>query len=398
MNHRGALVVLAASCFAYVTAETIPVGLLPQIASGLSVSEADVGLLLTSYALVAGLTTVPLTALAMRIPRHILLATALAIFAISQLVAAFAPTFLILALSRLICAVSHGVFWSTIAPVAARLAPPGRAGKATAMVFLGNSLALVLGVPLGTALGQWLGWRVALVVLAVIGAGCVVALILVLPKLPPLPQDLAIKAGAQLRTSVRVLRNRSVALVCLLTMTIVIGHFAAYTYLAPLVRRDAGLEGAGLTALLLGYGAAGLIGNWLVGRHVDSRPRPLVTVLIGVIVVALALLVPVLGPAPTVIAVLAWGGAFTALPVVLQTTILRVAPTTRDAASAVYVVAFQIGIGGGAFVGERLVSSGHLAWLPAMAAVLALIAGAVVLRSRDTFPAHAAPERELVPA
>ncbi|GAA2530378.1 MFS transporter [Winogradskya humida] len=389
MNHRGAIVALGAACFAYVTAETIPVGLLPEIASGLRVSEADVGLLLTSYALVAGLTTIPLTALTMRVPRHVLLAVTLGIFATAQLVAAFAPTFLILALSRLICAVAHGVFWSTVAPVAARLAPAGQAGKATAMVFLGNSLALVLGVPLGTALGQWLGWRVALLVLAGIGVACVAALLLVLPKLPPLPHDLATRAGAQLRNSVRIARSGSVAVVCLLTLAIVVGHFAAYTYVAPLVRRDAGLEGGGLSLVLLGYGAAGLLGNWLVGRWVDRRPRPLLTTLISAIVVSLALLVPVLGPVPTVVAILVWGGAFTALPVVLQTTIMRVAPRARESASAVYVVAFQVGIGGGAFVGERMVSNGLLAWLPVLAALLALSAGVVVLLARQTFPSHA---------
>ncbi|GAA2551156.1 MFS transporter [Winogradskya consettensis] len=389
MNHRGAIVALGAACFAYVTAETIPVGLLPEIASGLRVSEADVGLLLTSYALVAGLTTIPLTALTMRVPRHVLLAVTLGIFATAQLVAAFAPTFLILALSRLICAVAHGVFWSTVAPVAARLAPAGQAGKATAMVFLGNSLALVLGVPLGTALGQWLGWRVALLVLAGIGVACVAALLLVLPKLPPLPHDLATRAGAQLRNSVRIARSGSVAVVCLLTLAIVVGHFAAYTYVAPLVRRDAGLEGGGLSLVLLGYGAAGLLGNWLVGRWVDRRPRPLLTTLISAIVVSLALLVPVLGPVPTIAAILVWGGAFTALPVVLQTTIMRVAPKARESASAVYVVAFQVGIGGGAFLGERMVSNGLLAWLPVLAALLALSAGVVVLLARQTFPSHA---------
>jgi len=385
-NHRGALVVLGASCFVFVTGETIPVGLLPQIAAGLSVSEAAVGLLLTSYAVVAALTTIPLTALTMRIPRHLLLATTVAIFVLSQLIAAFAATFLILTLSRLICAVAHGVFWSTIAPVAARLAPPGRAGRATALVFLGNSLAIVLGVPLGTALGQWLGWRVALVVLAVAGTGCVAALLVVLPRLPALPQDLAVRAGARLKASIRIVRSGPVAAVCLVTAVLVIGHFAAYTYIAPLVRRDGGLEGLGLSALLLGYGAAGLLGNWIVGRFVDRRPGPLLTILIGVMVAALALLVPVLGPAPTVLAALAWGGAFTAIPVVLQAAILRVAPDARDAASAVYVVAFQVGIGGGAFLGERLVRVGQLGWLPALAAVLTLLAGLTVLVARQTFP------------
>src|SRR4051812_34148128 len=111
---RPALTVLGASAFFYVTAETLPVGLLPQIAHGLRVDEAGVGLLLTSYAVVAGISTIPLTALTMRVPRHRLIAVTVAIFAVSQGVAAFAPTFLTLVLARLICALGHGVFWSVI--------------------------------------------------------------------------------------------------------------------------------------------------------------------------------------------------------------------------------------------------------------------------------------------
>jgi predicted MFS family arabinose efflux permease len=284
--------------------------------------------------------------------------------------------------------VAHGVFWSAIAPVAARLAPPDQAGRATAMVFLGNSLAIVLGVPLGTALGQWLGWRVAIGALAVAGAICVAVLLLVLPPMPALPQDLATRVGARLRASIAIIRSGPVSSVCLITAVLVIGHFAAYTYIAPLVRRDGGLEGFALSALLLGYGAAGLLGNWLAGRFVDRRPGTLLVTMLAVAAAALLTLVPVLGPAPTVIAALLWGGAFTAIPVSLQAAILRVAPQARDAASAVYVVAFQIGIGGGALLGERLVSAGLLAWLPAIAAALALVAGVLVVRSPQAFPAH----------
>ncbi len=388
--HRGALAVLGASAFVYVTAETLPIGLLPEIAAGLGVTEAAVGWLLTSYAVVAAVTTIPLTAITMRAPRHLLIAATVGVLAISQVAAAFAPTFLVLVLARLVSAVAHGVFWSAIAPVAARLAPPQLAGRATATVFLGNSLAIVLGVPLSTALGQALGWRTAVGVLGVAAALGVLALIAVLPVMPALPHDLATRAGARLRASVTIIRSRPVAAVCLTTAVLVIGHFAAYTYIAPLVRRDGGLEGMALSALLLGYGVAGLLGNWVVGRFVDRRPGPLLAGLIGLMVLALAALVPVLGAAPTVAAALVWGGTFTAIPVCLQAAILRVAPRSRDAASAVYVVAFQIGIGGGALLGERLVGAGRLAVLPAIAAALTLTAGVLVLRQRRAFPVRAA--------
>jgi predicted MFS family arabinose efflux permease len=386
MTNRPALAVLGASAFCYVTAETLPVGLLPQIADGLAVDEADVGLLLTSYAVVAALSTIPLTALTMRVPRHLLIAITVAVFVVAQGAATFAPNFLVLGLTRLVCALAHGVFWSVIGPITARLAPPGQAGRATALVFVGNSLAIVAGVPIGTAIGQWLGWRVAVGSLAVAGAICVLLLMRVLPTMDPLPHDRETRVGAQLRASVAIVRDRRVAMLCVTTALLVVGHFAAYTYIAPLVRRDGGLEGAGLSALLLGYGAAALIASYFVGRIVDRRPGPALSVLLAVVAVSVALLAPVLGPVPTIVATLLWGGAFCAIPVCLAATVLRIAPRARDAASAVYVVAFQIGIGGGAFVGERLTSAGHLGALPLLAAGLAVLALILVATSRQVFP------------
>ncbi|MFF5295500.1 MFS transporter [Paractinoplanes globisporus] len=386
--NRPALAVLGASAFCFVTAETLPVGLLPQIAGGLHVDEADVGLLLTSYAAVAAISTIPLTALTMRIPRHTLIAISMAIFVVSQGAASLAPTFLVLSGTRLVCALAHGVFWSIIGPIAARLAPPGHAGRATALVFIGNSLAIVAGVPVGTALGQWLGWRVAVGTVAAGAAVCVVLLLRVLPRLDPLPHDRETRVGAQLRASVAIIRDRKVALLCATTGILVIGHFAAYTYIAPLVRRDGGLQGFGLSALLLGYGGAALVAGYAVGRHIDRRPGPAMTLLLAVLAVAVALLAPPLGPVPTVLATLLWGGAFCAIPVCLAATVLRIAPRARDAASAVYVVAFQIGIGGGAFVGERFASAGRLGALPLLAAGLALVALAVVVSARSVFPAR----------
>ena len=114
----------------------------------------------------------------------------------------------------------------------------------------------------------------------------------------------------------------------------------------------------------------------------------MLTTLLLTMTVAVAALAPVLGPTPTILATLIWGGAFTAIPVCLAAGVLRVAPQSRDAASALYVVAFQIGIGGGAFAGERLVTGGHLGWLPIAAAALALAAGLMVLTAKDAFPRH----------
>ena len=385
---HAALTVLAVSAFVFVTAETLPIGLLPQISHGLSVSEAQVGLLLTSYAAVAAISTIPLTAFTMRVPRHRLIAATVAVFAVSQLAAALAPDFAVLTVARLLCALAHGVFWSTIAPAAARLAPAGQAGRATALVFLGNPTALVLGVPLGTALGQALGWRVAVGAFALAGTLSLAALLVVLPDLPALPHDVATPARARLRSALTIIRSRAITPVCAVTTVLVVGHFAAYTYIAPLVRRSGDLEGLGLSALLLGYGGAGLAGNLLVGRVVDRRPGPVLIGLVAAVVAALTLLALTPGPILTVMAVLIWGAAFTAVPICLQAAVLRVTPHTRDAASAVYVVAFQIGIGGGALLGERLIGAGQLGTLPIIGAGLAVVAAGIVTGARRTFPVH----------
>ncbi len=387
-GRRGALLALATSSFVYVTAETLPVGLLPQIAEGLDVREATVGLLLTTYALVAGITTIPFTSLCLRVPRHRLIVVLVAVYTVSQLAAAVSPTFTLLTLSRLLAALAHGVFWSALAPAAARLVPPGQAGRATSLVFVGNSLALVLGVPLGTALGQLAGWRVAFGALAVAGALSTIALARLLPELPALGPTTRPSMGAQVRHIVDIVRMPSITAVCAVTTVLVLGNFAAYTYIAPLVRRDDGLDGLGLSALLLGYGAVGLAAVVLAGRVVDARPGPSLRTLVAMIVVALSLLIVARADVLVVVAVLVWGAGFTAVPVCLQATVLRVAPHAQDAASAVYVVAFQIGIGGGALIGERLVSSGHLDAVPVVGAALALAAGFVVLGARTAFPAR----------
>ncbi len=381
-----ALAALSAAAFVFVTSETLPVGLLPQISSDLAVSEGRTGLLLTFYAIVAGGTAIPFTAWTTQLPRHRLLLLVLGVFVVSQAGAALAPSFWWLVAARLLCALGHGLFWSILAPVAARLVPRGQEGRATAIVFVGNSLALVAGLPVGTLLGQLAGWRAAFVVVGAGGAVTLVALWRLLPALPG--SDDAGFSRSLLR---RVAERRLVALY-VVTLVAVVGQFAAYSYIAPLARDHGGFVGAGYGALLLGYGAAGLIGIVISTRVVDVRPRLAFVLPTATIVVALAAL-GLIGrnPVLTAVAVVVWGGAFTTLPVVLQGGVLRVAPSVSDVASAVYVVAFQIGIGAGALVGGALVDGGNLdtiTWVAAGAALVALLVG---LGVRGLFPARHEP-------
>ncbi len=380
----GALVALGAASFCYVTAETLPIGLLPQMAHGLHVSDSQIGLLLTIYAAVAGLSAIPLTALTVHVRRNTLMYVLVGMFAVSQLATSIAPTYVWLVAARLLCALAHGVFWSIVIPVASRLAGPGRSAKGTGIVFGGTSLAIVLGTPLATAIGNLLGWRAALAIVGLAGVAALVAVFRLLPVLEAEPD--AVGGIAALKAIPGVLRNRLLAIVCVTTLVLVIGTFTAYTYVSLIVQRDSGLHGIALATVLLAYGAAGVAGNLVVSTIADRLPRRAAMIAAVGICVALIILTFRVGVVFTIIGVLIWGVAAVATPVALQTAVIRVAPAVQDTASAVYVVAFQIGIGGGALLGGILVSHGLLRELTVVGAITSLVASVVILGSVRAFP------------
>lgn len=372
---------LAAAAFAYVTAEGLPIGLLGPMARGLHTSQSDIGLLVTAYAAVAGAAAIPVTWLVRRLDRRVIALAAVAVLTASQVGMAAAPSYGTALAARLVCALAHGVFWSVLAPVAGRLASPGRAGRATATVFVGNSVALVAGIPLSSAVGRLLGWRSAMLLMAGAGAGIVVWLA---RTVPPLPALATVQDGAPggHRLGRLGAGSPALALLCLATAVAVTGHFTAYTYITPLVRLDGGLGGLWVPAALLAYGLAGVAGIVAVGKGVDRSPATASVGCAVALVAAMGALAALPGsaagsPGPvsaTFAAVAVWGAGFTALPVGLQTTVLRLAPHRADLASALYVVAFQVGIGGGALVGAPLVAAGDLRALPALGAALAAVA------------------------
>ena len=179
-------------------------------------------------------------------------------------------------------------------------------------------------------------------------------------------------------------------------MLLAFGQFVAFTYLAPIVREHTGLTGTGLSAVLLAYGVAGVVAFARLGAMADRRPRAALLSCCALIVTGLAVIVVIShGTVPLIFATLAWGAGFTALPVFLQSAVLRVAPEMPDTASSVFVVSFQIGIGGGALVGSGLLGSGHLTAIPQLALVLFVAGSAVAAVARRTFGGGDASRRNL---
>ena len=380
------LAVLAAAAFVYVTAEMVPVGALPDIASDLRVSEAVVGTLLASYALVAAVTTVPLVRLTAHWPRRRTLMLTLVCLTASQLVSALAPNFAVLAGGRVLCAITHGLMWSVIAPIGARLVPATHTGRATTAVYVGTTLALVVGNPLTAAMSELWGWRLAVVVVTVAAAAVTLAAWLTLP-----PMVLSADEVHTVRSHERHHRNSRLVTLSVLTLVGVTGHFISYTFIVVIIRDVVGVHGPQLAWLLAVFGVSGLLSMAAMARPLDRRPTASVVGCLGALAVAFAVLAALAigkhAGITTILvgtaAIMLWGAASTALPPMLQAAAMRSAPNDPDGASGLYVTAFQVGIMAGSLSGGLLYEqAGLAAMIGASTALVALALGGVAATRR----------------
>jgi predicted MFS family arabinose efflux permease len=290
----------------------------------------------------------------------------------SNLVLAAAPNYAVAVAARLVAAAGHGVFWSVVASMAGRLLGPGQGGRATAVVFAGNSLAFLFGLSVSSWLGATLGWRTA--VLAVAGAAALTALVIRV-TVGPMPASVPAVRGRL------VVADRSLLPVHLTTLLVVTGHFAAFTYVTAIIARWVHLTGSSTSLLLFAHGTAGLLGLLLIGRHIDGYPRATALVTTGGLAVCMVALLVSPGAGVAGVAIVAWAAPAAGIGVVLQAAVLRVARSQPDLASAVYIVAFQIGIALGAALGGLSLDHGMVPAAVVIAAIGGLASAIVVHRS-----------------
>lgn len=378
-----ALTMLGVAIFLNVTIEMVPTGLLPLMSDDLGVSESSIGLLVTVFAFTVVLTSAPLVALTRRMPRHALVVGVLVVFSASSVLTAVAPNYEIVVASRILGGLAHGVFWAVVGAYSAYLVPKEQLGRAVSITLGGGSLAFVLGVPLGTALGQWFGWRTTFVALALLVAVGAFLIWRLLPRVDHL--SMATPAVGDGSTTARR-RDHSVAavvLLCVITAVLMIGQFTFYTYIAPFFERSAGLDESAIGPLLFTYGIAGAVGLALVGVYFGRRPRISLVVTLAVTIVVVGLLGALPRVTPLAVAAFAvWGLALGGLPALLQTRMLHAAPARiRDTASAFFTTAFNIGIGGGALVGAVVLDTVGLETIPFVYVGILVVALVVVLVS-----------------
>ena len=378
------LSVLAAAAFTYVTAEILPVGALSAIARNLHVSVVAVGTLLTWYALVAALSTFPLVRWTAHWPRRRALVFSLVCLTASQLISALAPNFAVLAVGRVLCAVTHGLLWSVIAPIATRLVPPSHAGRATMSIYIGTSLALVIGSPLTAAMSLMWGWRLAAVCVTVAAVVVTVTARLLLPEMV-LSADQLKCVGPRARHH----RNRGLVIVSLITMVGVTGHFVSYTYIVVIIRDVVGVRGPNLAWVLAAYGAAGVLGVGLVARHLDRRPKGAIILCMAGLTAAFVVLTALAFGGRTAVAtavigtgaIVLWGAMATAVSPMMQSAAMRNGADDPDGASGLYVTAFQVGIMAGSLLGGLSYERGVALMLTASAVLMGVaLAGAAANR------------------
>lgn len=376
-GHRTlATVLLAVSAFLIVTTEFLIVGLLPALARDLGLSIASAGRLVTLFAFTVMLAGPPLTALLSHIDRRRLFIAILVLFAVSNALAALAQQPWILAVARVLPALALPVFWGTASETAAQLAPAGQQGRAVARVYMGIAAAMVFGIPLGTLAADSVGWRGSFWLLAALPLLMAAALWIWLPSTAAAPSR---RLGDQLKA----VRGPALLGNVLLSVLVFTAMFAAYTYLADVLERLLGIPTAQVGWWLMGFGAVGLLGNFLGGRWVDRAP--LGATLVFCAVLALGMLGSTALAEHRALAVLAlavWGVAHTALFPLCQVRVMRAAPQAQALAGTLNVSAANAGIGLGALLGGGVIERSGLVALGAAAAAVALlaIAGGLLLR------------------
>jgi len=321
------------------------VGLLPALARDLAVSVSPAGQLVTLFAVVVMVFGPPLTAWLAHIERKRLFIAVVLLFAASNALAAVAPNIWVLSLARIVPALALPVFWGTASETAAQMAGPARAGKAVSMVYLGISAAMLLGIPLGTLAGDAIGWRGAFWALAIMSLSIALLLHVSMPTL---------KVGKRVAMAeqARILRDPTFVANVLLSVAVFTAMFTGYTYLAELLEKAAKVPSAQVGWWLMGFGAVGLIGNWLGGLWVDRKPlatTALFSMLLAAGMTATVLLAQM--QAALAIALCVWGIANTALYPICQIRVMKSAPHAQALAGTINVSAANGGVAMGAALG-----------------------------------------------
>lgn len=368
---RWRVVVMAISAFIFNTTEFVPIALLTDIGASFAMPVESVGHMITVYAWLVAVLSLPGMLLTARFERKRLLMWLFALFIAGHVISVLASSFAMLLVGRATIALAHAVFWSITASLVVRVAPRGWQTKALGLLSMGSALATVLGLPLGRLIGQWLGWRATF---GTIGVAALIAMGLVAWLLPQVPS----RNVGSVASLPQIARNVPLLVVYALTALAVTAHFTAYSYVEPFVLQINHLSENFATVVLLLFGVAGLLASAVFGRVYDKRPTGFLLVsLLGLLVSLLVVAWIGASQVGWMVLALVWGGCMTAIGLALQLQVLKLAPDATDVAMSIFSGIYNIGIGGGALVGSLVIAAWGLGMVGNVGALILLLALAV---------------------
>lgn len=350
------LIGLTFAVFVFNTSEFMPIGLLSDIASDLSISDARAGLLISVYAWVVALMSLPLMIMASKTELKRLLLVVIGVFVVSHVASALAGGYYTLMLSRIGVACSHAIFWSIAPPLAVRTVPDGRRALGLSTIATGSSVAMVVGLPLGRIVGLYVGWRMTFFSIAVISAAIFVFIAAVFPRLES-------RGKFSVGRLPSLLRNRVLLGVFVMSVLFATAHYTGYSYIEPFLGRVAGMSPETVTLTLVVFGASGTLGSIAFSKwYMANRRRFIFVTTVLPAVCLLSMQAAAVSVAAMVAVCVVWGAMATAFNITFQDNTIRFAPEDATSiAMSIFSGIFNLGIGCGAFVGGLVVTHCSLA-------------------------------------
>lgn len=343
------VIILAFAAFVFNTTEFVPVALLSDIAESFAMLPAQAGLMITIYAWVVALMSLPLMILTNKVERRKLLIIIFTLFILSHILSGIAWDFKSLIAGRIGIAFAHAIFWSITASLAIRLAPHGKKAQALGLLATGTALATVLGLPIGRIIGQWLGWRATFMGIGILAFITLLALIRYLPLLPS-------QHSGSLKSVPVLLKRGPLMGIFILTVIAVTAHFTAYSYIEPFVVDIAHLDQNFATLILLIFGGAGIIGSVLFSRYSPKMPTSFLFSALILLTLCLALfMASSQNITAFIVLIVFWGIGFMCIGLGMQVKVIDLAPDATDIAMSIYSGIFNIGIGAGALLGNQVI-------------------------------------------
>lgn len=365
------LVLLTIAGFTFNTSELTPIGLLSDIAADFHTTESHAGLLITIYAWVVATCSLPLMLWCARMDFRKLLLCVVTVFFVSHIGSVLSTGFWTLMASRVGVALAHSLFWSIAPTMAVAVSPDGKRSTALSALVAGGGVALVAGLPLGRVLGLLAGWRVTLGALGLLSFLILIGLYFFFPTIPRQSQ------GESRRHILKdIITSRPLLMVYFITAVIVTGHYTGYSYIEPFMDSILHIEAKAITFTLCLFGVAGLLGSYLMTRYFPRHPRTIISTACLSLPFIMLLLLPGASLGLGVLALLCilWGLAITVYNIAFQNEIIVLAPQNSAVAMSIYSGIFNLGIGGGAFVGGIVCARGMMADIGYVGGVIALAA------------------------